>query len=187
MGLRADWDYATQVNAPIDLRFVSQPRGMPQLDNFPNYVYKKAKYRHYIYVLGLGLEPDSRDFHGRNIEWVYTQAARYVRRDTETENSPSWHDMACASKAAGRSYGVAKEATIVVVKMPDRSFSSILEVIGTTIRHIRRHGRGGKSVVMIPFGSKGGGTRLFFGLDSCQGYIGRNSLPGCRYWLRRWE
>ena len=104
----AESAYVTQLKASEDLRFVSQPSGLPRLDNFPNYVYKKATKPSYIYSLGLGLAPLSLDFQLRDFEWVYTPRARYVGKDTRRDDSPSWHGTAFASKAAGNIYGVAK-------------------------------------------------------------------------------
>ncbi|KAL8870630.1 MAG: hypothetical protein Q9174_003372 [Haloplaca sp. 1 TL-2023] len=149
--LTANSAYFTQRDASEDLRFVSQPKLMPQLDRFPNYVYKTAQHPSFVYLLGLGIAMPSLEYYQHNVEWVYTTAARFVGKDTQTDDSVSWQHTACASKAAGGKYGVAKDATLVAVKMPDYSFSSILEGFDATFRHISRHHRGSSAVLLIPF------------------------------------
>ena len=75
-------------------------------------------------------------------------------RDTPTEAVLSkGHGTCTASKAAGMLYGASKFATLVVVKMADRSEASMAGVFGTIYDYITEKSRQGKSVVSVSWGS----------------------------------
>lgn len=75
---------------------------------------------------------------------------------TESPDSPlPGHSTCTASKAAGHLYGASRNTKLVIVKMPDYSMESILEIFWTIHDHIRRHYRQLSSVISISWGSDG--------------------------------
>lgn len=137
-----------------ELRVLSQPPGT-DIDNFSNYVYRSdGSNEAYIYHAELGINSAHVDFRQREIEWVYTGYATFLGQDTPNESPVAGgHSTCTASKAAGDIYGAAKNATLVVVKMPNFTEQSVTEIMSNIIDHIETKGRQGKSVVTISWGS----------------------------------
>ena len=89
------------------------------------------------------------------IEWVTTNRATYSG-DVENESrrrTARGHSACTAPKALDDIYGAARSARLVVAKMPDLSPGSIGEVFSTIQDHIVAHGRQGRCVVSVSWGS----------------------------------
>lgn len=156
--LSASPAYATQILAPLELRVLSQPKGTKySIDRYTDYVYRSdVKKETFIYHAEMGINKDHVDFKQRKIEWLYVDycSAFWIDQRHETESPASGgHSTCSASKAVGNKYGAAKAATLVVVKMPDYSYSSLWQILPTIERHIRQTGRQEKSVVSMSWGS----------------------------------
>lgn len=157
------WTYATQTAAPSELRVISQPVEGPNIDikQYQNYVYRVDTARMtYIYHAELGIDARHADFQGRPIEWLYTGLAEFRGLDTrgEAPADPAkpgiiGHSTCTASKAAGRIFGAAKQATLVVVKMPDLTIASLSEVLPLIEQDIQAKRRARRSFVSISWGS----------------------------------
>ena len=152
--------FATQQAAPVELVMLSQPRGPDDISHYQNYVYDNTRHQDtYLYHAELGINKQHEDFQfqqGRRIEWLYTQRQLQVGDGpTESEAPDSHgHSTCTASKAAGRIYGAARQATLVVVKMPDFSMASVVEIFLTIDRDIRNKYRQDQSVVTISWASR---------------------------------
>ena len=155
-------DYKTDPRASAELRMVSQPPGAEPVERFPNYVYRSDWKRDiFIYHAEVGINADHEDFRGRKIEWLYTGYTRRTGQAKTEESSsvnikPEWrgHSTCTASKATGIIYGAAKDATLVVVKMPDYTYVSYLELFQTITDDIRAKDRRDTSIVSVSFGSE---------------------------------
>ncbi|KAF2869922.1 peptidase S8/S53 domain-containing protein [Massariosphaeria phaeospora] len=127
--------WAKQINAPVDLRVISQPPDVP-LDNLNDFVYEEKAGEGnngegiYIYVIDCGVngevfnnEKDQREFH--KVEYRQTHKARLAGHPKFADSHPQSHGTAVASKAAGRKCGVAKKATIVSVMTEINNFDDL--------------------------------------------------------------
>ncbi|KAL8868309.1 MAG: hypothetical protein Q9174_005076 [Haloplaca sp. 1 TL-2023] len=144
--------YARQMGAAEELRMVSQPPGFESLNAFQSYVYRSDVQQDkqiFIYHVETGINREHMDFHGRNIEWLYTN----FRRDA-TLGEHNQHSTCTASKATGNIYGSSKFATLVVVKMADLTPASLQEAFRDTANDIRRNRRQYRSILTISWGSK---------------------------------
>ena len=149
-------EYFTQ-KSPLaaELRALSQPAGSGSISHYPNYVYRVGGRPTYIYHVELGINQQHHDFHGRSIEWLYTDLSRAMRADTMTEAAAGGgHSICTASKAVGNLYGASRSATLVVVKMPNLEEASVYEVLDIVIDDIVNKGRKATSLVSISWGSK---------------------------------
>ena len=147
--------YSTQTLAPTELRVLSQPPGEADIYRYKNYVYRaNHPIGSFIYHVEFGINSTHPDFAGRQLEWIYTRRAQELHQDTPTEAVHSnGHSTCTASKAAGMLYGASKVATLVIVKMADRSEASMDKVFGTIYDDITLKRRQGKSVVSVSWGS----------------------------------
>ena len=76
-------------------------------------------------------------------------------KDTPNEvTSNLGRDTCMASRAAGNTFGAAKASTLVVTKLPDFSDGALAGLLPPIIEHIIRHGRQGRSVVLLGFTSE---------------------------------
>lgn len=135
---------------------ISQPSGDSDLESYKNYVYHSgAGEESFIYHAELGINENHDDFRSRKGEWVFTNKAARVGQNTKNEspNSPHCHSTCTASKASGNIYGAAKYATLVVVKMPDYTEASTIEILFTVYQHIKTNKRGYQAVVNVSWGS----------------------------------
>ncbi|KAL8687996.1 MAG: hypothetical protein Q9218_005982 [Villophora microphyllina] len=154
--LQATPAYETQSTpAATELRMISQPSGEANLNKYKNYVYPaNAGEGSFIYHLEMGINPHHDEFAHRHGEWVFTGLAIRAGQHTRDEAQYSkGHSTCTASKASGNLYGAAKHATLVVVKMPDLSRASMLEILHTVLYHIQRNRRRGRAVLTISWGS----------------------------------
>ena len=154
----SDPSYTTQVSPrATELRLLSQPPGHTIWTRYENYVYKTGGAGTYIYHAELGVT-GGLDVPKSRIEWLYTPEAYFWGKDRPGEIMvPGYfpgHGTCTASKAAGRAYGVAREATLVVVKMVDFSEPSLVSVLNVIADDVKQKGRGGKSVVTISWTTK---------------------------------
>lgn len=155
-------DYTIQSSAPEELRMISQPPGSEQVQRYRNYVYRSDWRRDrdiYVYHAEIGINKDHVDFRGRRIEWLYTGFARTTGNDKEEESinvrsEYRGHSTCTASKATGILYGAAKNAILVVVKMPDYTYLSWMEVFKTITHDIRAKNRQNNSIVSVSWGSE---------------------------------
>ncbi len=83
----------------------------------------------------------------RKRDWHYAPGPRGVPQ-TQTDDDPSQHGSCVASKAAGASYGVARESRLSILKTTDRA-SHIRWALFTARDDIMANGRRGKSVVVL--------------------------------------
>ncbi|KAL6719464.1 hypothetical protein ACLMJK_003704 [Lecanora helva] len=137
-----------------ELRFLSQPPTIPDLVYVSDYVYSKGLRETFIYLADTGVNTNYQDFHRRAVEWVYTGLTIMRHRDKPTDESPDGHGTCVASKAVGNFFGAAKEATLVVVKMPDYSIAATIGSMETMLDHIAARGREEASIVLIPWNSR---------------------------------
>ena len=154
----SDPSYTTQVSPKAtELRLLSQPPGLIEWTQYKNYVYKTGGAGTYIYHAELGVTAGL-DVPKSRIEWLYTPEAYFWGEARPGEvlvpSAYSGHGTCTASKAAGRAYGVAREATLVVVKMVDFWEPSLVSVFKVIADDIKQKGRGGKSVVSISWATK---------------------------------
>ena len=150
--------YRTQPSPEAtELRVLSQPQGTDSINQYGNYVYPIGGWETYIYHAELGINKDHLDFQNpqRRIEWVYTPLAAFYGQDMENESrAADGHSTCTASKAAGNIYGANRQATLVIVKMPDWSEASIVQILMTISDHIMLNRRQARSVVSISWGTK---------------------------------
>ena len=151
-------DYATQYSPPDELRVISQPPGPEPLDRYRDYVFRSDLHaRVFIYHAELGINRNHRDFAHRQTEWLYTNRAIFTGNNIRTESPHTQapgHSTCTASKAVGNLYGSSRLATLVVVKMPDLRPLSTCEIFSTISDHIQEHGRQGRSVISVSWGSR---------------------------------
>lgn len=151
-----DTVFGTQYNPAEELRVISKPPSSAQLplSRFHNYVFPRPDHANaYIYHAEHGINSLHEDFAHRRIEWLFTDLQ--IERDgrTRSDASANGHSTCTASKAAGTIYGSAKDATLVVVKMPDYKMASIAEIMSTIWNDIREKDREDRSLVSISWGS----------------------------------
>ena len=139
-----------------ELRILSQPSGQPDLNRFPNYVYEDgAGEDSFIYHAEMGINGDHIDFQGRKGEWVFTPLSIRAGQNTKNQSpsSSNGHSTCTASKASGNVYGAAKDATLVVVKLPDWTAAAMQEILEVIVYHISTNKGGSRAVVNISWGS----------------------------------
>ncbi len=154
----SDPSYTTQISPrATELRLLSQPPAPVSWSQYKNYVYKTGDIQTYIYHAELGVTPGL-DVPRSRIEWLYTPEVYYWGLAKPGESVlpyvPYGHSTCTASKAAGKAYGAAKEATLVVVKMLDYSSPSLISVFKVIADDIKQKGRGGRSVVSVSWTTK---------------------------------
>ncbi|KAL8866101.1 MAG: hypothetical protein Q9174_006492 [Haloplaca sp. 1 TL-2023] len=148
--------YGTQIRpTATELRVISQPSGDPNVARYPNYVYEANRGRDsFIYHAEMGINENHLEFSGRRGEWVFTNQAFQKGQNTRNESPVGrGHSTCTASKASGNLYGASKHATLVVVKMPDYTEPSVIEVLFTAYQHIKTHGRQNRAVLVISWAS----------------------------------
>lgn len=122
-----------------DLSFVSNP---------PNhigdgYVYHSAAGEGInVYVIDTGADARNKDFSSGAIKrWIHTSS---VPR-TEPEMDFEGHGTCVASKVAGIEYGVAKKASLIMVKIA-KECHSLLEALVSILNDFRRRKRAGEKI-----------------------------------------
>ncbi|KAI1770791.1 peptidase S8/S53 domain-containing protein [Hypoxylon cercidicola] len=153
---RAD-PYTTQLNAPIELVAVSQPSEdeASNIDDFKNYVYEKSAGKNsFVYHLedGVAYRAQSLLEEFTKVETIQTTLARTNMNRPDVDLGDS-HATCVAGKAVGKKFGVAKEATLIVVKANDVSEREQVQgyraIRDDLASHPERHG---KSVVVVSLG-----------------------------------
>ncbi|KAJ0158154.1 Subtilisin-like protease 9, partial [Colletotrichum tanaceti] len=119
-GLNNDGNFILQSNAPDDLTAISQPRGV-SLDELPGFGYAaEAGEGVTIYVIDWGAN-------SQHPEWIGMTGSKsfiYVPGAENTETDEVNHGTCMASRAASPTYGTAKAANIVMVKLPNKPMVS---------------------------------------------------------------
>ncbi|KAL8671357.1 MAG: hypothetical protein Q9168_004139 [Polycauliona sp. 1 TL-2023] len=139
----------TQKKPPRDLRVLSQPpvEGTT-IDDYPDYVWPSfGEEETFIYDIGEGINTAHREFKNRKIEWLYPPVATFKGTDTPTEIPGNAHQTCVVSKAMGNWAGSSKTSTLVVLKIPDESEASFLELWETILVDITAKGRQHHSVI----------------------------------------
>lgn len=122
-----------------DLSFVSNP---------PNHIgdgyvyYSEAGEGINVYVIDTGADALNKDFSSGVIKrWIYTSS---VPR-TEPEMDLEGHGTCVASKVAGIEYGVAKKASLIIVKIA-KVCHSLLEALVSILNDLRRRKKAGENI-----------------------------------------
>ena len=152
----------------LELRNISQTQGWPESEE--KYFYKpSAGSGSYIYIVDSGLDTDIlRDFkNSPRLEWVFPDPDNTCRPWTRTNADKAdilnnWHGTAMASKAAGNEFGIAKSATVVIVRLPVRNvrrpgwYATIITFcnsLNAIMSDVLQKNRQGKFIVNMSFGN----------------------------------
>lgn len=146
-----------------ELRVLSQPRGYPDIGDFPAFVTRTdADQPTYLYHVEVGVNAFHPDFEGLEIEWLYPGWTKYLGWNFPGEMPPDFypirsrygHSTATASKAIGRIYGSNRNRAtkLVVVKMDSLSVAAMCEVFQTVWEDISQKGRALHSVLTVSWG-----------------------------------
>ncbi|EON63353.1 hypothetical protein W97_02580 [Coniosporium apollinis CBS 100218] len=127
--VKRDISFATQTDAVDELVVISQPDTIPNLDDLAN--------------------PDDYEFPKGRTDFLQTELSRKEKQDPATDESDDSHGSYVASKATGTEYGSAKKATLVVVKMKDRSLGEIIAAWIFALQDIKDKQRTKKSVITM--------------------------------------
>ncbi len=146
-----------QETADPSLSFLSTPMDKPNSD-FKYSYFLQAGRGVRVYVIDTGLDWNNENFDRTPLEWIY--ALDVLPVDTD----PDGHGTCIASKIAGRIYGVAKKASITLVKTRP-TVGSFIDALGKIISDLQRIEESGQetrgwAVVNISGGwadSSGGG------------------------------
>lgn len=127
------------LTTPQSLAFVSTAPGYP----VSRYVYYSAAGEGItVYIIDSGANPTNSEFRSGVIKrWIYTYDCAPQESDLHTDG----HGSCIASKIAGVESGVAKKASLVIVKaMPE--MSSSLDALMKVINDLRKRDLGGESL-----------------------------------------
>ncbi|KAK9774038.1 putative Peptidase S8/S53 domain-containing protein [Seiridium cardinale] len=157
--------YETQRDAVNELRFVSQPTSVPDLNRLENYVYESHQGDGiYVYHIEYGVAYKSQSAEFPNVvsdsDHVLTPLARMIGSDPSVDASDESHSTCTADKAVGAKYGSSKGAKLVVVKMGAKVLAELMNAVNQVVNDIYfKPERKKKSVVTISLSSglpKGG-------------------------------
>lgn len=101
-----------------------------------------------IYIMDSGVRPDHKDFNGR-VTTVFSYDGHEYGHGVDGAN----HGTACASCAAGRFYGVAKEANIMNVRYNWSTLEAVKAFDAVLDHHINK-GTGNPSILSMSFSSR---------------------------------
>ncbi|MCJ1346209.1 hypothetical protein MMC31_004424 [Peltigera leucophlebia] len=123
-----------------ELAFISSP---PETQAIADYVYYSAAGEGItIYIIDSGLNSLHTKFSlGVVKRWIYANGAA----KTEVDDDPGSHGSCLASKVAGRVFGVAKKASLIVVKRT-LELSSWLDAMVKVANDLRRRARAGERI-----------------------------------------
>lgn len=129
-----------QPQAMAELAFISSP---PKTQAIADYVYYPGAGEGItVYIIDSGLNPLHTEFSlGVVKRWIYANGVA----ETEVDDDPSSHGTCLASKIAGREYGVAKKASLIVVKR-SLKLSSWLDAMVKVANDLRRRARAGERI-----------------------------------------
>ncbi|KAI9755530.1 MAG: kinesin motor protein cin8 [Chaenotheca gracillima] len=148
-------DLTIDTDQPWDLAAVSYPAGATAPTD--RYAYDPSAGEGVtIYVVGTGANPDHIDYEGmRNPRWLFVPGAPHAEYEDNEYDDTVNQGTCLVSKAAGAIFGVAKKASVVVVKLPVRTANprvlratDYLKSIALLTRDILRT-RSRKNVVVI--------------------------------------
>lgn len=134
-----------QPQAIAELAFISSP---PQTEAMVDYVYYSAAGEgSTIYIIDTGLNPLHTEFSlGVVKRWIFANGV--VK--TEADDDPSSHGTCTASEIAGRVFGVAKKASLIIVKR-SLKLSSWLDAMVKVANDLRRRARAGELIAGYNF------------------------------------
>lgn len=122
-----------------DLSFVSNP---------PNHIgdsyvyYSAAGEGINVYVIDTGADAQNKDFSSGVIKrWIHTSSVPRIVPDMDLEG----HGTCVASKVAGIEYGVAKKASLIMVKIA-KVCHSLLEALVIILNDLRRRTKAGEDI-----------------------------------------
>ncbi|GJC95007.1 hypothetical protein ColKHC_03833 [Colletotrichum higginsianum] len=142
-----------QTVAPTELKVISQPPGSVRAADLPGFGYASEAGRGVtIYVIDTGANaqnPEWKDMTGSK-RFMYLPEAE----ETMTDGHKSGHGSCVSSKATGSLFGTAKDADIVMLKVPKELpwTSAILAALVDISDDVERKGIKGKAVVNISLG-----------------------------------
>ncbi|WQF76362.1 Putative peptidase S8/S53 domain, peptidase S8, subtilisin, Ser-active [Colletotrichum destructivum] len=141
--------------APTELKVISQPPGSVRAADLPGFAYASEAGRGVtIYVIDTGAN-------AQNPEWKgMTGSKRFMylpeAEETMTDGHKSGHGSCVSSKATGSLFGTAKNADIVMLKVPKELpwTSATLAALVDISDDVERKGIKGKAVVNISLGQR---------------------------------
>jgi oryzin len=142
-------ELVTQSSAEYNLALLSSLEGFTSRDPVHEYVYDdSAGSGQFAYVVDTGVYVEHNDFGGRAIKGINVQPGEWV--------DAYGHGTHCAGTIASATYGAAKQATIVDVKvLDDNGFGTIEDMLAGydwAINNITAEGRAGQSVISMSLG-----------------------------------
>lgn len=124
-----------------DLIFISTP---PGTDIGYGYTYFSAAGEGMtVYVVDSGVNPSNKEFSSGVIKrWLFAWDVLAI----ESDNHPLGHGSCTASKIAGVDYGVAKKASLIIVKINTKWLSSGLDGLVLVLNDLRRRKKDGEYI-----------------------------------------
>ncbi|OLN86981.1 Subtilisin-like protease 3 [Colletotrichum chlorophyti] len=144
-------DIGLQPDALDELKAISQPPGA-SLPDLPGFGYaSEAGKGVTIYVIDTGANAENPEWTGIPGKKGFMYAPGASQEETDFLN----HGSCVASKAAGPTYGTAKEADVIAVKLPgDLSISAIFTALVEISNDVYQKKLEGKAVVNMSLGSR---------------------------------
>lgn len=148
-----------QPGARPELRFVSQPKGVPVL-NTQDYISVEGGGRDVtVYVLDSGANTANSEFYDMpgSKRWLMTKLSPFPSQRKETDETG--HGSCVISKISGHRFGVAKNVNIVAAKYaidPATGLiwdSSVLELLFLIFNDVISRNMQGKAVINLSFGA----------------------------------
>lgn len=127
---------------PLDLAFVSTPPEVSPGDA-SHYVYHPAAGEGInVYVVDTGAQSENSEFTSGAIKrWLYA----YDCPPAEIDDYPGGHGTCAASKVAGVNFGVAKKASLIIVRIKMNA-SSMLSAYVQVLNDLRRRKKAGERI-----------------------------------------
>ncbi|WQF79046.1 Putative peptidase S8/S53 domain-containing protein [Colletotrichum destructivum] len=141
-------DIRLQPGAAEELKVISQPPGSWR-DELPGFGYaSEAGKGVTIYVIDSGANSKHPEWTSMTGSKDFMYVASAVQEETDSRN----HGSCVASKATGLKYGTAKEANIVMVKLPEEwTLSAITKALVMISNDVTQKGIRGKAVINMSF------------------------------------
>jgi oryzin len=142
-------ELVTQTDAEYNLALLSSLDGFASRDPVNDYVYDDSAGRgQFVYVVDTGVFVDHVDFGGRAIQGINIHPGEW--------EDVYGHGTHCAGTVASTTYGAAKLATVVDVKvLDDNGFGTIEDMLAGydwAINNITSEGRTGQSLISMSLG-----------------------------------
>lgn len=130
---RATVKIIRQENADESLSFLSSAPSKMTTDRYSYFSEAGKGIR--IYIVNEGVNPATDELSGRSISWLYAIGAK--REQADAEHPDYGQEATCGvTKAAGRTYGVAKNSELTIAKTGHEG-ASFSDSLGKIIRDIR--------------------------------------------------